>query len=141
MGYAPVFFGVDGMDGILGVENFDTSLAEGVYLLTPFSANAEDELTVNFVKKFQDMTGHIPNQFGADAYDALYAVKAVCEAQNVTPSMSVSDICEAMKKGMTEIELSNVLTSPASISWTAEGEPNKDPRAVIIENGEYVRAE
>ena len=141
MGYAPVFYGVDGMDGILGVENFDTSLAEGVYLLTPFSANAEDELTVNFVKKFQDMTGHIPNQFGADAYDALYAVKAVCEAQNVTPSMSVSVICEAMKKGMTEIELSNVLTSPASISWTAEGEPNKEPRAVIIENGEYVLAE
>ncbi len=141
MGYAPVFYGVDGMDGILGVENFDTSLAEGVYLLTPFSANSEDELTVNFVKKFQDLTGHIPNQFGADAYDALYAVKAVCEAQNVTPSMSISDMCEATKKGMTEIELSNVLTSPNSISWTAEGEPNKDPRAVIIENGEYVLAE
>ncbi len=141
MGYKPVFFGVDGMDGILGVENFDTSLAEGVYLLTPFSATAEDELTVNFVKKFQEMTGHIPNQFGADAYDAMYAVKAVCEAQNVTPDMSVSDICEAMKKGMTEIELANVLTSPKSITWTAEGEPNKDPRAVIIENSEYVLAE
>ncbi len=140
MGYKPVFYGVDGMDGILGVENFDTSLAEGVYLLTPFSANAEDELTVNFVTKFKEMTGHIPNQFAADAYDAVYAVKAVAEAQNVTPSMSVSDMCEAMKKGMTEIELSNVLTSPATITWTAEGEPNKDPRAVIIENGEYVLA-
>lgn len=141
MGYAPVFFGVDGMDGILGVENFDTSLAEGVYLLTPFSATAQDELTVNFVKKFKEMTGHIPNQFGADAYDAVYAVKAVCEAQNVAPSQSVSDICEAMKKGMTEIELGNVLTSPTSITWTAEGEPNKDPRAVIIKNSEYVLAE
>ena len=137
MGYAPVFFGVDGMDGILGVENFDTSLAEGVYLLTPFSATADDELTVSFVGKFQEMTGHIPNQFGADAYDALYAVKAVCEAQNITPAQSVSDICEAMKKGMVEIELTNVLTSPTSISWTADGEPNKDPRAVIIENSEY----
>ncbi|MCR5788452.1 MAG: ABC transporter substrate-binding protein [Lachnospiraceae bacterium] len=141
MGYAPVFFGVDGMDGILGVENFDTSLAEGVYLLTPFSATADDELTVNFVKKFNDMTGHIPNQFGADAYDALYAIKAVAEAQNVTPDMSVSDICEAMKKGMVEIELTGVLTSPAAITWTAAGEPNKDPRAVIIENSEYVLAE
>ncbi len=141
MGYKPVFFGVDGMDGILGVENFDTSLAEGVYLLTPFSANAEDELTVNFVKKFEELTGHIPNQFGADAYDAVYAVKAVCEAQNVSPGSSIPDICEAMKKGMTEIELSNVLTSPNSITWTAEGEPNKEPRAVIIENSEYVLAE
>ncbi len=141
MGYAPTFFGVDGMDGILGVENFDTSLAEGVFLLTPFSATAEDELTKNFVSKFESMTGHVPNQFGADAYDALYAIKAVCEAQNVTPSMSVSDICEAMKKGMVEVKLDNVLTSPATITWTKEGEPNKDPRAVIIENGVYVLAE
>ncbi len=141
MGYAPTIFGVDGMDGILGVENFDTSLAEGVYLLTPFSATAEDELTVNFVKKFEEMTGHIPNQFGADAYDALYAVKAAAESQNVTPDMSVSDMCEALKKGMVEIEFSNALTSPAAITWTADGEPNKDPRAVIIENSQYVLAQ
>ena len=45
MDYAPVFFGVDGMDGILNIEGFDTSLAEGVMLLTPFSADATDELT------------------------------------------------------------------------------------------------
>ena len=49
MGYAPTFFGVDGMDGILTMEGFDASLAEGVMLLTPFSADAQDELTKNFV--------------------------------------------------------------------------------------------
>ena len=38
MGYAPTFFGVDGMDGILAMEGFDTSLAEGLMLLAPFSA-------------------------------------------------------------------------------------------------------
>ncbi|MCR5501637.1 MAG: ABC transporter substrate-binding protein [Lachnospiraceae bacterium] len=140
MGYAPVFFGVDGMDGILGVENFDTSLAEGVYLLTPFSATAEDELTKNFVSKFEEKTGHVPNQFGADAYDAVYAIKAVCEKQDIKPSMSISEICDAMKTGMTSISLDKVLTSPTTISWTAQGEPNKDPRAVIIENGVYVLA-
>jgi len=141
MGYAPTFFGCDGMDGILEVENFDTSLAEGLMLLTPFSATATDELTVNFVNKFQELTGHVPNQFGADAYDAVYAVKAVCEAQNITPDMSVSDICEAMKTGMVEIELDNVLTSPTTLSWEASGEPNKDPRAVVITDGVYVLCE
>jgi len=141
MGYAPTFFGCDGMDGILEVENFDTSLAEGLMLLTPFSATATDDLTVNFVTKFQELAGHVPNQFGADAYDAVYAIKAVCEAQNITPDMSVSDICEAMKTGMTEIELDNVLTSPSTLSWEASGEPNKEPRAVVITNGEYVLAE
>lgn len=39
------------MDGILTVKNFDTSLAEGVMLLTPFNAGAEDEKTQNFVQK------------------------------------------------------------------------------------------
>ena len=137
MGYAPTFFGCDGMDGILEVENFDTSLAEGLMLLTPFSATATDDLTVSFVSKFEEMTGHVPNQFGADAYDAVYAIKAVCEAQNITPDMSVSEICEAMKKGMVEVELDNVLTSPTTLSWEASGEPNKDPRAVVITNGVY----
>lgn len=137
MGYAPTFFGCDGMDGILEVENFDTSLAEGLMLLTPFSATATDDLTVSFVSKFEEMTGHVPNQFGADAYDAVYAIKAVCETQNITPDMSVSDICEAMKTGMVEVELDNVLTSPTTLSWDASGEPNKDPRAVVITNGVY----
>lgn len=137
MGYAPTFFGCDGMDGILEVENFDTSLAEGLMLLTPFSATATDDLTVSFVSKFEEMTGHVPNQFGADAYDAVYAIKAVCEAQNITPDMSISDICEAMKTGMVEVELDNVLTSPTTLSWDASGEPNKDPRAVVITNGVY----
>ncbi len=141
MGYEPTFFGCDGMDGILEVENFDTSLAEGLMLLTPFSATSTDELTVNFVTKFQELTGHVPNQFGADAYDAVYAIKAVCEAQNITPDMSISDICEAMKTGMVEIELDNVLTSPTTLSWDASGEPNKDPRAVVITDGEYVLCE
>ena len=54
MDYAPKFFGCDGMDGILTVENFDTSLAEGLMLLTPFTPNAEDEMTQNFVKAYEE---------------------------------------------------------------------------------------
>ncbi len=70
-------FGVDGMDGILNVENFDKSLAEGVMLLTPFSATGEDEATVKFVKAYGDANnGETPNQFAADAYDVLYAMQA-----------------------------------------------------------------
>ncbi len=141
MGYDPTFFGVDGMDGILEVENFDVSLAEGVYLLTPFSATAEDELTQKFVTAFKEKTGHVPNQFAADAYDSVYAIKAVAELKNVTPSMSVADMGAQMAAGMTEVTLENVLTSPTTITWTADGEPNKDPRAVIIKDGVYVLAD
>ncbi|MCR5127481.1 MAG: ABC transporter substrate-binding protein, partial [Lachnospiraceae bacterium] len=62
MGYEPTFFGVDGMDGILTMEGFDASLAEGVILLTPFSADAADDLTKNFVATYNTNYGETPNQ-------------------------------------------------------------------------------
>lgn len=135
MGYAPMFFGCDGLDGILAVEDFDTSLAEGVMLLTPFAADAQDELTQNFVKAYQDAYGEIPNQFAADAYDGIYAIKAAAEKAGITPDMSASDICEAMKVAMTEISVDG-LTSEG-MTWSADGEPNKAPKAVKITNGAY----
>lgn len=138
--YSPIFFGCDGLDGILGVENFDTSLAEGVMLLTPFAADATDDLTQNYVKTYEEEhDGEVPNQFSADAYDGIYAIKAAIEKSGVTPDMSVSDVCEAMKTAMTEITVDG-LTSDG-ITWEASGEPNKEPKAVVIKDGAYVSAE
>lgn len=135
MGYAPQFFGCDGLDGILNVENFDTSLAENVMLLTPFAADATDDLTATFVKNYKDQfNGETPNQFAADTYDAIYAIKAAAEKAGITADMSVSDICEAMKTAMTEITV-NGLTG--TITWSADGEPTKEPKAVKIVNGAY----
>jgi branched-chain amino acid transport system substrate-binding protein len=135
MGYAPQFFGCDGLDGILNVENFDTSLAENVMLLTPFAADATDDLTVNFVKNYKDkFNGETPNQFAADTYDAIYAIKAAAEKAGITADMSASDICNAMKSAMTEITV-NGLTG--NITWSADGEPTKEPKAVKIVNGAY----
>lgn len=136
MGYAPKFFGVDGMDGILtGVDNFDKSLAEGVMLLTPFAADATDDMTVKFVAAYQEKFGEIPNQFAADSYDAIYAIKAAIEKSGVKPSDSVSDICEGLKGAFVEISIDGL--TGEGIVWDATGEPNKAPKAVIIENGAY----
>lgn len=136
MGFAPTFVGCDGLDGILAVENFDLALAEGVVLLTPFAADATDDLTVNFVKTYQEKYGEIPNQFAADAYDAVYIVKAAIEKSGATPDMSVSDLCEALKGAMTEISVDGLTGN--GITWTADGEPNKSPKAVVIKDGVYV---
>ena len=135
MGYAPKWFGVDGMDGILSVEGFDTSLAEGVMLLTPFSADAEDDLTKNFVAKYQEKFGEVPNQFAADAYDGIYIMKAALEQAEATPDMDASTLCDAMKVAMTEITVDGL--TGAGMTWNAEGEPTKEPKAVVIENGAY----
>ena len=135
MGYKPSFFGCDGLDGILGVENFDAALAEGAMLLTPFTAGAEDDATQAFVAAYEEAFGETPIQFAADAYDCVYAIKAAVESANVTPDMSVSDICDALKTAMTEITVDGLTGS--GITWSADGEPSKEAKAVVIENGEY----
>ena len=139
MGYKPTFFGCDGMDGILNVENFDTKLADGLMLLTPFAADAKDDLTVNFVKNYKEKYKDTPIQFAADAYDAVYAIKAAAEKANLTPDMSVSDLGDAMEKAMTEITLDGLTGS--GMKWDASGDVDKEPKAVIIKDGAYVSAE
>lgn len=139
LGYKPTFFGCDGLDGILSMENFDTSLAEGVMLLTPFAADAEDEKTQDFVTKFKDTYGNIPNQFAADAYDAIYIIKKAIEKAGVTPDMSISEICDALKVAITEIQFDGL--TGAGMTWLATGEVNKEPRAVIIKDGVYTSFE
>ena len=139
MGYKPTFFGCDGMDGILNVENFDTKLADGLMLLTPFAADAKDDLTVNFVKNYKEKYKDTPIQFAADAYDAVYAIKAAAEKANLTPDQSVSDLGDAMEKAMTEITLDGLTGS--GMKWDASGDVDKEPKAVIIKDGAYVSAE
>ena len=136
MNYAPTFFGVDGMDGIQTMEGFDTALAEGVMLLTPFSADASDERTQNFVKAYQAAYGEIPNQFAADAYDGVYIVKAALEAAGCTGDMSAADICEALVGVMSTISVDGL--TGQGMTWVATGEVSKAPMAVVIENGTYV---
>ena len=136
MGYAPTFFGVDGMDGILTLKGFDTSLAEGVYLLTPFSADATDEKTVNFVTKYQEKYGETPNQFAADAYDCVYAIYNACNNAGVTADMSASDICDKLVEQFTSMTFDGI--TGTNVTWSASGEVSKSPKAVIIENGVYV---
>ena len=140
MGYDPIFFGCDGLDGILDVENFDTSLAEGVMLLTPFAADATDDATVNFVTKYNELTnGETPNQFAADAYDAIYIIKAAIESKNLTPSDDINTICDALKEAMTTISVDGI--TGEGMTWAATGEVNKAPKAVVITDGAYKSAE
>lgn len=129
------FFGCDGLDGILTVENFDVALAENVMLLTPFAADATDDLTKSFVDSYKTAYGDTPNQFAADAYDAIYVIKAAAEKAGVTADMSASDICDAVKAAMTEITVDGL--TGEGMTWSADGEPSKAPKAVKIVNGVY----
>ena len=139
VGYEPLVFGCDGLDGLVSVENFDTALAEGVMLMTPFTAAATDEMTTSFVAAYEEKSGgETPNQFAADAYAAIFAIDAANQKAGVTADMSYSDICDALKTAITEIELDGL--TGKGITWDASGAPTKTPAVYIIENGVYVAA-
>ena len=138
MGYDVKLFGVDGMDGILTLEGFDTSLAEGVMLLTPFTADAEDEKTQNFVKKYTEKYGETPNQFAADAYDCVYAIYEACQKGGITADMSTDEMCAKLIEIFTSSDFSFSGLTGEVMTWSDTGEVSKDPKGMVIKNGAYV---
>ncbi len=136
MSYAPKYFGVDGMDGILTLEGFDISLAEGVMLLTPFNADATDEKTVSFVTKYQEKFGEIPNQFAADAYDCVYAYKQALEAAGATADMDAETLCGLMIEQFTSMSFDGL--TGGGMKWDNTGAVTKSPKGMVIQNGAYV---
>ncbi len=134
IGYKPVFFGVDGMDGILTMEGFDASLAEGVYLLTPFSATADT--SADFVKAYKEAYGETPNQFAADGYDAVYIIYNALQNGKVDVNAKAADICNTLIAQITSMSYDGL--TGKSMTWDAVGEVSKAPIAVVINNGEYV---
>lgn len=139
MNYNPIFFGCDGMDGILAVEGFDANLANNLMFLSPFTPTSTDEAIQKFVTAFKDKYGDTPNQFAADAYDGIYAMKAAMEKADVKPGMASSDVCDGLKSAMVEIEIDGVTAK--GLTWEASGEPSKEPMVVKIENGDYAVVE
>ncbi len=138
MNYDVKFFGVDGLDGLLTVEGFDTELAEGVMLLTPFTADAEDDKTKNFVAKYKEKYGEVPNQFAADAYDCVYALYEACKAEGITADMSAADICAKLEARFTSEEFKFDGLTGEGMTWSETGEVSKSPKGMKIENGVYV---
>ena len=137
IGYAPKFFGCDGMDGILTVEGFDTALAEGLTLMTPFDANASDEATQSFVTKFKaKMDGLVPNQFAADGYDVIYAIYTALTNAKVTGNESAEELCTILEEQFATLTVDGLTGS--GMHWDENGMISKAPAAVVIENGVYV---
>jgi len=132
--YAPVWFGVDGMDGILAIPEFDVSLAEGVMLLCPFAASSPDELTQKFVAAYQEKFNDTPIQFAADAYDCVYALVAAAEKAGITSEMTAAECCEKLIAAMQELEYTGLT---GTSTWDASGAVTKQPKVYIIKDGAY----
>ncbi len=119
------FFGVDGLDGILGKVEQDTSLANNVLMLTPFAADNPAENVQSFVKKYQEAYGATPDQFAADAYDAIYAIKAAVEKAGSTSGA-------ALASALTSLTVEGVT---GTMTWGSDGNTNKPASAILYYDG------
>ena len=136
--YAPVFFGGDGMDGILALEGFDKTLAEGLMLLTPFAASSQDEMTQNFVKAYVAAYGEEPNQFAADAYDGIYALYTAAQNAGINGDTSYEEVCELMIEQFPNLKISGLT---GELAWAATGEVIKTPAVYVVKNGAYEKVD
>lgn len=135
MGYAVKMMGCDGMDGILGVEGFDTALAEGLYLMTPFSA--DDEKNADFVSAYKDAYDEIPDQFAADAYDAVHAIVMAMGEAGLAADADPAEIAEKLPAAVASITVEGLT---GTLTWNDKGEVEKDPMVYVIQDGKYVAA-
>lgn len=137
MGFAPIFFGGDGMDGVLDIDGFDKTLAEDLMLMTPFNASGTDERTSTFVKAYQDAYGTVPNQFAADGYDCMYAIYEACVKAGITAETGASDVCEKLIATFTDPAFNVDGLTGTGMTWAANGEVSKAPMVVKVEGGKY----
>lgn len=138
MNYAPIFFGGDGMDGMLDMDGFDKSLAEGLLLMTPFNASGTDERTKTFVETYQAAHGILPNQFAADGYDCMYAIYEACCQIDGIADMDHAQLCDALIALFTGGDFSVDGLTGTGMKWLTTGEISKAPVVVKVENGGYV---
>ena len=120
------FFGADGLDGILDKVSQDVTIADNVLMMTPFAADSAAANVQAFVSAYQANYNATPDQFAADAYDAVYVVKAAVEAAG--GSTSGAELAAVM----TSLTVEGVT---GTMTWNADGNTNKAASAILYKNG------
>lgn len=130
------FFGCDGMDGIVKHVAENASLSEqikGLKYLAPIDVNSTDEKVKGFVDAYKaEYNGEVPDQFAADAYDAVYVIYEAMKKANIDdPNMDPSDLCNkltAILQGdFTFVGVTGTMT------WNETGAAVKKPVTITID--------
>ena len=99
-----IYYGCDGFDGIDSQEGFDIkSIPQKVTMLSHFNSKATEGAAKTFIDKYVAKYGQDTlNQFGASAYDCVYALygamkKAMDAGKEIPVTISADDLCEILK--------------------------------------------
>jgi len=124
------YYGCDGFDGLAGQLDL-TTIPQEVSMLSHFDATATEGKAAEFIKKYTEKYGaDTLNQFGASAYDCVYAIygamKAAVDAGKEIPvSISASDLCEILKEQFQGGYTLEEAATGVNITWNEDGTVNK----------------
>ena len=137
-----IYYGCDGFDGIESAEGFDiTTIPQKVSMLSHFDSKATEGKAGDFVKKYVAAYGaDTLNQFGASAYDCVYAIynamKAAKEAgADISPEMTASELCEILK-GQFNGGFTYSGATGTDIKWNSTGYVDKSATEVVIKEAD-----
>ena len=133
------YYGCDGFDGIDNIEGFDiTAIPQAVTMLSHFNGKSESGPAKDFVDKYTAKYGAATlNQFGAAAYDCVYAIygamkKAMAEGTDIPVNISASDLCDILKAQFAGGYTMTGAVTGATITWDATGYVNKVATKYVI---------
>ncbi len=134
-----VYYGCDGFDGIDNIKGFDiTEIPQEVTMLSHFNSKATDGMAKDFIDKYTKKYGsETLNQFGASAYDCVYAIfyamKEYVDAGNEIPvTISASDLCDILKAKFTGGFTLKKGVTGENITWEKNGYVNKGAIKYVI---------
>ncbi|MBQ2392182.1 MAG: ABC transporter substrate-binding protein [Clostridia bacterium] len=125
-----IYYGCDGFDGLAGQLDLST-IPQEVSMLSHFNSNATDGDAGEFITKYKEKFGvDTLNQFGASAYDCVYAIynamkSAIEGGKEIDVTISASDLCDILKAEFTgDFTYSGV--TGTDITWEDNGYVSKD---------------
>lgn len=134
-----VFFGCDGFDGIDGQSGFNVNtIPQEISYLSHFDSNATTGKAGEFVTKYkQAYKAETLNQFGASAYDCIYALKKAIETANANgkdlkATTSPQDMSKALQEVFNSASFSFDGVTGTNIKWNADGTVVKTPVKYVV---------
>ena len=134
------YYGCDGFDGLESAEGFTISaIPQKITMLTHYNSAATEGAAKVFADKYTAKYGaDTLNQFGASAYDCVYAIvgalkAAIAAGKEVDADTSASDMCEILKEQLNGgYTYTGAVTGEGTVKWTADGFVNKDALVHVL---------
>ena len=124
-----VYYGCDGFDGIESAFDDINTIPQEISMLSHFNSKATDGMAAEYIAKYTEKFGtETLNQFGASAYDCVYALaqamNEIIEAEGddaITADISASDLCELLKDKFNSADFKFSGATGTNIQWKSSG--------------------